>query len=110
MYGPLNNRQVSLQTCRGAFDLTETTRGIYVTRALTLPSFQVYEKVSEFFADSEFLHGIEESFASHTSLGQMENHDFLTGGTIPEGKGYFAPLTLVSVKTSRGTQATRDTV
>ncbi|KJX92118.1 aldehyde dehydrogenase (NAD+) like protein [Zymoseptoria brevis] len=39
----------------------------------------VYEKVSEFFADS-----------------QKNGHDFLTGGTIPEGKGFFAPLTLVN--------------
>lgn len=40
---------------------------------------QVYEKVSEFFADS-----------------QKNNHDFLTGGKIPEGPGFFAPLTLVN--------------
>lgn len=40
---------------------------------------QVYEKVSEFFADS-----------------QKEGHDFLTGGKIPEGPGFFAPLTLVN--------------
>lgn len=41
---------------------------------------QVYEKVSEFFADS-----------------QKNGHDFLTGGKIPEGeKGFFAPLTLVN--------------
>jgi acyl-CoA reductase-like NAD-dependent aldehyde dehydrogenase len=40
---------------------------------------QVYEKVSEFFADS-----------------QKNNHDFLTGGKIPEGKGFFAPLTIVN--------------
>ncbi|KAF2212637.1 hypothetical protein CERZMDRAFT_40860 [Cercospora zeae-maydis SCOH1-5] len=40
---------------------------------------QVYEKVSEFFADS-----------------QQNGHDFLTGGQIPEGPGFFAPLTLVN--------------
>lgn len=40
---------------------------------------QVYEKVSGFFAES-----------------QREGHDFLTGGTIPEGPGFFAPLTLVN--------------
>jgi acyl-CoA reductase-like NAD-dependent aldehyde dehydrogenase len=40
---------------------------------------QVYEKVSEFFADS-----------------QKNNHDFLIGGKIPEGPGFFAPLTLVN--------------
>ena len=72
MYGPLNNRQVSIQTCRGAFDLIETTRGIYVTLALTLPSFQVYEKVSEFFADSKFLDGVEESLASVSRLIRSE--------------------------------------
>ncbi|EME78230.1 uncharacterized protein MYCFIDRAFT_87747, partial [Pseudocercospora fijiensis CIRAD86] len=40
---------------------------------------QVYEKVSEFFADSE-----------------KNGHDFLVGGKIPEGPGFFAPLTLVN--------------
>ena len=40
---------------------------------------QVYEKVSEFFAES-----------------QKDGHDFLTGGKIPEGPGFFAPLTLVN--------------
>jgi acyl-CoA reductase-like NAD-dependent aldehyde dehydrogenase len=39
----------------------------------------VYEKVSGFFADS-----------------QKNNHDFLIGGKIPEGPGFFAPLTLVN--------------
>jgi len=39
----------------------------------------VYEKVSDFFADS-----------------QKNNHDFLIGGKIPEGTGFFAPLTLVN--------------
>lgn len=39
---------------------------------------QVYEKVSEFFADS-----------------QKNGHNFLTGGDIPQGKGFFAPLTIV---------------
>ncbi|KAH7078144.1 Aldehyde/histidinol dehydrogenase [Paraphoma chrysanthemicola] len=40
---------------------------------------QVYEKVSEFFAES-----------------QKDGHDFLTGGQIPDGAGFFAPLTLVN--------------
>ncbi|KXT14258.1 hypothetical protein AC579_6707 [Pseudocercospora musae] len=40
---------------------------------------QVYQKVSEFFADS-----------------QKNGHDFLTGGKIPEGPGFFAPLTIVN--------------
>ncbi|KAH7070279.1 Aldehyde/histidinol dehydrogenase [Paraphoma chrysanthemicola] len=40
---------------------------------------QVYEKVSEFFAAS-----------------QKDGHDFLTGGQIPDGTGFFAPLTLVN--------------